>query len=91
MARLKIQIGVEDKDSKLRLTPIDTLLPDMPDHVEALLASVILAADARDPQPGDGEVDVKLTEPLKKALSGHESLARLIPKDATAFIRITVV
>lgn len=91
MARLKLQIGVEDKDKNIRLTPIDTLLPDMPDHVEALLASVILAADSRDPQPGDGEVDVKLTEHLKKALAGHESLAKLIPANANAFVKITVV
>lgn len=91
MARLKLQIGFEDKDSKLRLTPIDTLLPDMPDHVEALIGSLILAADGRDPQPGDGELDVKLTEPLKKALAGHESLAKLIPANANAFVRITVV
>jgi hypothetical protein len=88
--RLKVQIGVESESVKARLTPIDQVV-DLPDHVETIIGALVLAADSRDPDPGDGEVDVPLTPALKKAFAKSPLIASLIPDDATAFIRVTLV
>jgi hypothetical protein len=90
--KLKIQIGVEAKGAiPLRLTPIDQVLPDLPDGIESLIAGLVLMADGKDAQPGDGEVDLPLTDALKKIMGLNPEIAKILPADANAFIKVKQV
>jgi hypothetical protein len=91
MSKLKIQIGVEAKGTlPVRLTPIDQVV-DLPDGIEQLIAGLVLAADGKDFQPGDGELDLPLTGKLKELIGLSPDLAKLLPKDANAFIKVKLV
>lgn len=94
--RLKLQIGVEKREEgkekpEFRLTPIDQVLPDLPDGVEDMICGLALMADGRDAQPGDGEVDLPLNEAMKKVMGLAPAVAGVLPKEANAFIRISKV
>jgi len=92
MSKLKIQIGVEAKGTlPVRLTPIDQVLPDLPDGIESLIAGLVLMADGKDIQPGDGELDLPLNDQLKKIIGLSPDLAKLLPKDANAFIKVQLI
>jgi hypothetical protein len=91
MSKLKIQIGVEAKGTlPVRLTPIDQVV-DLPDGIESLIAGLVLMADGKDIQPGDGELDLPLNDQLKKIIGLSPDLAKLLPKDANAFIKVQLI
>ena len=91
MSKLKIQIGVEAKGAlPVRLTPIDQVV-DLPDGIESLIAGLVLMADGKDFQPGDGELDLPLNDQLKKIIGLSPDLAKLLPKDANAFIKVKLI
>lgn len=93
--QLKIQVGVEVWDNgrrKVRITPIDKVLPDMPDEIEGLLLLMAGAADAGDLQKGDGEVDIPIGTVKNAvnvpALAFASDLLNQFDGDANVFIRL---
>lgn len=90
--KLKLQIGVESEDGlvPVRFTPIDQVI-DLPDGIESLIAGLVLAADGKDIDPGDGELDLPLNDSLKKLIGLSPDLAKLLPADANAFIKVKLV
>jgi hypothetical protein len=91
---MRIQIGYEhfgaDGKRDIRLTPIDQLIKGIPPEAEALLGIAFAALDARDLQPGDGEVDVPLTPAVLSQIKSRIPLVgNFLPTDgANAFIRL---
>lgn len=86
-----IQIGVEVvKDGKrtVRVTPIDSTFA-IADGAWVIIKAFFGLIDSTDIQPGDGEVDIKLTPKLLEALEKAVPAIKLLelPKDANLFLR----
>jgi hypothetical protein len=91
---MRLQFGYEhfgaDGKRDIRLTPIDQVIKGIPKEAEALLVVAFAALDARDLQPGDGEVDIALTPAVLAQIKARIPLvANFLPTDgANAFIRL---
>lgn len=93
MVSLRIQAGIESftgKTRTVRFTPIDRTV-----QVDPLIALVIMqvhgAGDARDAQPGDGEVDVPIRN-VPEAVLSRLGLPKVdLPGEENLFIRIRQV
>lgn len=87
----RVQIGFEVmKGGKrlLRLTPIDEVVALSPE-AEALIGLLFSALDARDTQPGDGEVDVPISsELLARMRRSIPVLGQFLPSSGSAFVRL---
>lgn len=93
---MRVQFGYELKTSPtakptIRLTPIDEMIPGIPDEAVGLLAIAFAAADARDSQPGDGDIDIPLTDSVMKLLRERIPVINVfLPRSGgNAFVRVT--
>lgn len=94
--KLRIQVGVENKASGIRLTPLDRAVV-----VEDLVANVLLLVagmvDSKDIQPGDGEMDFSLGHvagsQLEKLVFLKTALKAIsyIPGEETVFVKVRPV
>ena len=91
---MRIQIGYEHFDDNgkrdIRITPIDQLIKGIPAEAQALLGIILIALDAKDTQPGDGEVDIALSPALMDRLrKAIPVIGTFLPvNNANAFLRI---
>lgn len=88
MANAKLQLGYESPDNKIRLTPIDQKLA-LSDGAIAIISVLISAVDASDAQPGDGEIDIPITDQVRAALrKALPVIADHLPGDGNVFFRL---
>lgn len=88
MAQTRIQIGYESPDKKIRLTPIDQKL-GLNEAAISLVRVLILALDSNDLQPGDGEIDIPITDSVRVALRNVVPvLGEFLPADGNVFFKL---